>query len=257
MSGGQRHQSPLPMATTSSIPPLAGPIREASGSASPIRNASPAMAGSPPGGSSGGVPAHRRYNLTPAEQQAYKLEKLLANADRPVTLPQAPREKTIRAPHEMMKNVSGSSAGAGSGEFHVYKHSRRREFERVKLMEEAAEKERQAREFEQRQTEVQAELSAKTSKNRAKRDKKKAARAKAKGSTNADRGHPTQDQDQRSTADPLTDGKRFAEDGSGVNGEGKRKRINAEGAAQIVFKRRGEGEASEEEASEDDDGDAR
>lgn len=41
----------------------------------------------------------------------------------------------MRAPHEMMKNVQGSAAGAGSGEFHVYKASRRREYERVKLME--------------------------------------------------------------------------------------------------------------------------
>ena len=35
-----------------------------------------------------------------------------------------------------MKNVQGSSAGAGSGEFHVYKESRRREYERIQLMEE-------------------------------------------------------------------------------------------------------------------------
>lgn len=33
-----------------------------------------------------------------------------------------------------MKNVQGSSAGAGSGEFHVYKQSRRREYERIRLM---------------------------------------------------------------------------------------------------------------------------
>lgn len=39
-----------------------------------------------------------------------------------------------------MKNVQGSSAGAGSGEFHVYKASRRREYERTKLMEEKVEK---------------------------------------------------------------------------------------------------------------------
>ena len=40
----------------------------------------------------------------------------------------------------MMKNVQGSSAGAGSGEFHVYKASRRREYERLKMMEEQAQK---------------------------------------------------------------------------------------------------------------------
>jgi len=40
----------------------------------------------------------------------------------------------------MMKSVSGSSAGAGSGEFHVYKHARRREYERIALMEQKAER---------------------------------------------------------------------------------------------------------------------
>lgn len=39
-----------------------------------------------------------------------------------------------------MKNVQGSSAGAGSGEFHVYKQNRRREYERLKLMDEKAQK---------------------------------------------------------------------------------------------------------------------
>jgi hypothetical protein len=81
-----------------------------------------------------------KHKLTPAEQQALALEKLLANPDREIRLPSGPKEKTLRAPREMMKNVSGSSAGAGSGEFHVYKHARRREYERIKLLEEKAAK---------------------------------------------------------------------------------------------------------------------
>jgi hypothetical protein len=44
-------------------------------------------------------------------------------------------EKALKPPPEMVKNVQGSAAAAGSGEFHVYKHSRRREAERVKQME--------------------------------------------------------------------------------------------------------------------------
>ena len=43
-------------------------------------------------------------------------------------------------PPEIVSNVQGSSAGAGSGEFHVYKASRRREYERLKLMDEEAQK---------------------------------------------------------------------------------------------------------------------
>lgn len=41
----------------------------------------------------------------------------------------------MRPVQDIIKNVQASSAAAGSGEFHVYKHSRRREFERIKQME--------------------------------------------------------------------------------------------------------------------------
>jgi hypothetical protein len=72
------------------------------------------------------------------EKQRALLEKLLKDPSKPAFIPPAPKEKTIRAAREMMKNVQGSSAGAGSGEFHVYKASRRREYERLKLMEESS-----------------------------------------------------------------------------------------------------------------------
>lgn len=78
----------------------------------------------------------RHHPTTPAEQQAAALSQLLAHPEREIKLPGPPKEKTLRAPRETIKNVTGSSAGAGSGEFHVYKHARRREYERIKLMEE-------------------------------------------------------------------------------------------------------------------------
>lgn len=56
--------------------------------------------------------------------------------DKPVNIPARKSDiPTLRPPKDIMKNVSGSSAGAGSGDFHVYKHARRREYERVKIME--------------------------------------------------------------------------------------------------------------------------
>ena len=81
-----------------------------------------------------------KHALTGVEKQRAQLEKLLKDPSKPVILPPPPKDKTIRPPREMMKNVQGSSAGAGSGEFHVYKANRRREYERLKLMDENAQK---------------------------------------------------------------------------------------------------------------------
>jgi hypothetical protein len=86
------------------------------------------------------IPPVNRHALTAVEKQRGQLEKLLKDPSKPAYVPPAPKEKTIRPPREMMKNVQGSSAGAGSGEFHVYKASRRREYERLKLLEETSQK---------------------------------------------------------------------------------------------------------------------
>jgi len=85
-----------------------------------------------------------------------------------------------------MKNVQGSSAGAGSGEFHVYKQSRRREYERLKIMDEKSTKESEQAEFERRKRERDEAADAKTAKNRAKRQKRKAARKKGSGKNGSD-----------------------------------------------------------------------
>ena len=78
---------------------------------------------------------HKRHASTPLDKQRAQLEKLLKDPSKPAYIPPPPKEKMIRPAREMMKNVQGSSAGAGSGEFHVYKASRRREYERLRLME--------------------------------------------------------------------------------------------------------------------------
>lgn len=94
-----------------------------------------------PRGSASPVPgAGPRHALTATEKQRVQLEKLLKNPEKPAFVPAPVKEKTIRPAREMMKNVQGSSAGAGSGEFHVYKASRRREYERLKIMEEQTQK---------------------------------------------------------------------------------------------------------------------
>ncbi|KAJ6499250.1 hypothetical protein C8R45DRAFT_109327 [Mycena sanguinolenta] len=122
-----------------------------------------------------------RHAPTAVERQRSQLDRLLKDPLKPAFVPPPPKEKTIRPPREMMKNVQGSSAGAGSGEFHVYKASRRREYERLKLLEETTQKEADEAAFERKRREAEDLAESKTAKNRAKRQKKK-ERSKTKGS---------------------------------------------------------------------------
>ncbi|KAF5386222.1 hypothetical protein D9615_002231 [Tricholomella constricta] len=175
------------------------------------------------------IPPVNRHALTAVEKQRGQLEKLLKDPSKPAYVPPAPKEKTIRPPREMMKNVQGSSAGAGSGEFHVYKASRRREYERLKLLEETAQKELLEADFERKRREAEELAEAKTAKNRAKRQKKK-ERAKTKGG-GAEDSSMSQAHDDSEVAAPvkkrrLVNGKEliFRQPGDDSNGEEEEER---------------------------------
>merc|ERR1711963_904572 len=90
--------------------------------------------------------------------QRSKLEKLMQNPDKAA---------------EFVYNVMGSSAGAGSGEFHVYRQIRRKEYARQKVMEERKNKEDLNVEYHAKLEENQREADERTAKKRAKRQKKK------------------------------------------------------------------------------------
>lgn len=102
-------------------------------------SASPSPAPEAAGSSALPAPVNR-HKPTAVEVQRMQLSRLLKDPSKPAHIPAPPKEKTIRPAREMMKNVQGSSAGAGSGEFHVYKAARRREYERLKMMEDTTEK---------------------------------------------------------------------------------------------------------------------
>ncbi|XP_013145223.1 PREDICTED: PRKR-interacting protein 1 homolog [Papilio polytes] len=111
--------------------------------------------------------------------QRLKLEKLMKNPDKPVVIPEPPRQKTLAPPPDFVRNVMGSSAGAGSGEFHVYRHLRRKEYARQKFIQEKSEKEKLDDEYHRKIEENRKAAEDKTAKKRAKRLKKK-QKAKSK-----------------------------------------------------------------------------
>ncbi|MCJ1414491.1 hypothetical protein MMC32_000818 [Xylographa parallela] len=116
----------------------------------------------------------KRLALTPTSQQATQLSALFARPDRDIVIPTSDpsaKSKGLAPPPEIVANVQGSSAGAGSGEFHVYKASRRREYERLRQMDEEVKRENENEKFEREKEERRKKDEAKTSKNKARREK--------------------------------------------------------------------------------------
>lgn len=105
--------------------------------------------------------------------QRSKLEKLMKNPDKPVNIPEPKSEKDPNKAPEFVYNVMGSSAGAGSGEFHVYRQIRRKEYQRQKVLDDVKSKEELNEAFHAKLAENEREAEERTAKKRAKRQKKK------------------------------------------------------------------------------------
>jgi len=110
--------------------------------------------------------------------QRIKLDKLMANPDKPVRIPERPVDREVNRAPEFNHNVMGSSAGAGSGEFHLYRQMRRKERSRVAQLAYRRKRDELDEEFKQTRDENERLAAEKTEKKRLKRQK---AKEKKKG----------------------------------------------------------------------------
>jgi hypothetical protein len=163
----------------------------------------------------------KKRALTPLSAQAASVDALFAKPDQNIRIPESSISGAVgsafrSAPPEIVTNVQGSSAGAGSGEFHVYKASRRREYERLRSMDEDLRREKDVEEFSKEKSERDRRDEERTRKNREKREKLKARQnKKGKGSAGATDKKPnttqlrtvtnnsshTEDDDKKNSAD--------------------------------------------------------
>ncbi|KAF1917753.1 hypothetical protein BDU57DRAFT_514170 [Ampelomyces quisqualis] len=130
----------------------------------------------------------KKRALTPRSEHASSVEALFAKPHRNIAIPPSSTVvgRSSAAPPEIVANVQGSSAGAGSGEFHVYKASRRREYERMRLMDEEVQQEEEEKAAKERREELEKKDRAKTEKNRLKREKARLRKEKAKQGKKSD-----------------------------------------------------------------------
>jgi hypothetical protein len=86
--------------------------------------------------------AHSNPNKHLIQAAKSQINWLMQHIDKPIKLPESKRnyKPFVRPPPETMRNVQGSSAGAGSGEFHVYRSLRRKEMARLNMLEREAKK---------------------------------------------------------------------------------------------------------------------
>merc|ERR1711976_49062 len=129
----------------------------------------------------------RKGPRTAYDVQRSKLEKLMKNPEKPVNVPQPRKEKDPNKAPDFFYNVMGSSAGAGSGEFHVYRQIRRKEFARQKVLDDMKTKDELNEAYHAKLEENEREAEERTAKKRAKRQKKK---AKQKQNKKAKKGQP-------------------------------------------------------------------
>uniref|UniRef100_A0A0N4ZLJ6 PRKR-interacting protein 1 homolog n=1 Tax=Parastrongyloides trichosuri TaxID=131310 RepID=A0A0N4ZLJ6_PARTI len=109
----------------------------------------------------------------PYDAMRIRLNYLEKNIDKLVEIPKIPEEGKPQDAPDFVRNVVGSSAAAGSAEFHIFRNNRRKEYDRLEYIEKKAEKEELDKEYNLKRKKIEEEEAEKTAKKRAKRQKRK------------------------------------------------------------------------------------
>lgn len=116
--------------------------------------------------------------------QRLKVEKLMKNPDKPAYIPEPRKSWKPKTAPEFVRDVMGSSAGAGSGEFHVYRHIRRREYNRQAYLNKEEKRQKLDSEYADKLDEYKIAAEMATAKRRAKRQRKKKNRLRNQVASN-------------------------------------------------------------------------
>merc|ERR1719481_361206 len=105
----------------------------------------------------------------------------MADPKKPVHIPERPKDRNVNKAPEFNHNIMGSSAGAGSGEFHLYRQMRRKEHNRQAILGYRARRDQLNAAYHEKLEENKKAAEDKTAKKRQKRQKKKKNQKKKDG----------------------------------------------------------------------------
>lgn len=127
------------------------------------------------------VVEEERRAHTATDLMRMRLERLQQNIHKPAPIPARRAElKPPRPPPEFVRNVVGSSAAAGSAEYHIYRINRKKEQNRLDYISKVAEKEELDEEYKAHKEEIERLEAERTAKRRAKRLRRKEAAKRRK-----------------------------------------------------------------------------
>merc|ERR1712243_434174 len=109
-----------------------------------------------------------------------KTDKLMEDPSKPVHIPQRRPDRNVNIAPEFNHNIMGSSAGAGSGEFHLYRKMRRKDQEREEVLSHRRHRDDANVAFQEKLKDNDAEAEERTAKKRLKRQKEKARKKQLK-----------------------------------------------------------------------------